>query len=340
MMLVAVALALAGGEASSRFLICSSQDSSSGRTIVYVGEPVHGSDDDIPQVKRAFISEVQQRYGILLPYAGCATAVTRKQAKEGFDYATEYPTRHDASVVVVRWSGDRGQDWSSVANESSKEREPAKSVSATSEASTEERPATSTRAKKTNAQADAEFAAAQALYNQKLAEREKQIEDYQRAQNELERQKAGQREAAQRALAAHDAEMAAHQEVLRQHDAQVAAYKAEVAAAADKARLDSGRRNKLGKASTETDANQCVTSAELLQDAAFKGNTAASVVNGCDKPVDIRICLMRDTGRWNCGATWGVHPQGKWSFSSFHATGQVFVDARTSGSSKPLASPN
>ncbi len=321
------------------FVICSSQDSSSGRTIVYVGEPVHGSYDDIPEFKRAFIGEVEQRYGIHLGYSGCSTADTPKQAKEGFDYQTDYATRHDAGVVVVKWSGDRGQDWSSVVQEPSSEPDPAKDSSSVSEAPADEAASTSTHVKKTNAQADAEFAAAQAQYNREMAEHQKQVDDYKRAQDDFQRRKTEQQTAAQRALASHDADMAAHQEVLRQHEAEVAAYKAEVEGAANQVRADFDKRNNLGKASTETDANICVTSPELQQDAAFKGNTAASVVNGCGKPVDIKICLMRDPGGWNCGVSWGVQPQSKWSYSSFHATGQVFVDARTAGSSKQLASP-
>ena len=94
------------------------------------------------------------------------------------------------------------------------------------------------------------------------------------------------------------------------------------------------------KASTDTDANQCVTSAELRLNDTFKGNTAAYVVNGCGQPVDVRVCLMTESGGWNCGSTAGLQPQGRWSFSSFNATGQVFVDAHTSGSGKPFASPN
>ncbi len=338
MFLVAYALAVAA-DPGSGFLICSSQDSSSGRTIVYVGEPVRGSDGDIPEFKRAFVDEVQQHYGIHLPYSGCATADTRKQAKEGFDYATDYATRHNADVVVVKWSGARGQDWSSGTNEPAGGTKQAVTAPSPSVAAPEEHTATTTHTKQTPAQADAEYAAARAVYEQKLAEQRKQVEEYKRAEAEFKREKVRQRAAAQQALAAHDAEMAAHQEVLRQHEAQVAAYKAEVEHAAQKARSGFDSRNGLGNASTQTDANRCVTSAELQQDAAFKGNTAASVVNGCGKPVDIKICLMRDPGGWNCGVQWGVRPQSKWSFSSFHATGQVFVDARTTDSGRPLASP-
>ena len=89
---------------------------------------------------------------------------------------------------------------------------------------------------------------------------------------------------------------------------------------------------------TDTDANRCVTSAETQLNASFKGNTAATVTNGCGQPVDVQICLMTSKG-WNCGVRTGVQSQSMASFSSFDATGQIFVDARRSSSSKPLASP-
>lgn len=96
-------------------------------------------------------------------------------------------------------------------------------------------------------------------------------------------------------------------------------------------------------ASTDTDANRCVTDAETKLNDTYAGNTSASVLNGCGQPVDVRICLMAEksngTTGWNCGLRNGVPSQGKASFSSFKATGPVFVDARVSGSRTPLAYP-
>jgi hypothetical protein len=94
-----------------------------------------------------------------------------------------------------------------------------------------------------------------------------------------------------------------------------------------------------GRASTDTDANRCVTSPEVRVNDTFQGNTAAYVTNGCGTPVDVRVCLMADKG-WNCGVKWGLASQSSWSHSSFHATGPVFVDAKVAGSSGKLASPN
>ncbi len=111
--------------------------------------------------------------------------------------------------------------------------------------------------------------------------------------------------------------------------------RADAAQAAERARDVGGA----GRASTDTDANRCVSGAQLRENDTFNGNTAAYVVNGCGTPVDVKICLMTDSG-WKCGVTWGLAAQASWSQSAFHATGGVFVDAKTAGSSRALASPN
>lgn len=96
-------------------------------------------------------------------------------------------------------------------------------------------------------------------------------------------------------------------------------------------------------ASTDGDANRCVTTVETRLNATFLGNTSASVTNGCGRPVDVRICLMREkkdgTRGWNCGLDLGVDPQEQAVHSSFGATGEIFVDARVTGSDRKLASP-
>jgi hypothetical protein len=117
------------------------------------------------------------------------------------------------------------------------------------------------------------------------------------------------------------------------------------AAAAERARQQQQQQRSAespvnaGRASTDTDANRCVTQSEVRQNDTTRGNTAAYIVNGCGQPVDVKICLMTETG-WKCGATGGVPSQGSWSYSAFYATGPVFVDAKITGSNRPLASPN
>ena len=115
------------------------------------------------------------------------------------------------------------------------------------------------------------------------------------------------------------------------------------AQAAESARLQqqrsAGNGAGAGHASTDTDANRCVSGADVRENDTTKGNTAAYVSNGCGTPVDVKVCLMTESG-WKCGVTWGLASQGSWSFSAFRATGAVFVDAKTAGSSRPLAAPN
>jgi hypothetical protein len=138
---------------------------------------------------------------------------------------------------------------------------------------------------------------------------------------------------AQREQQARDAQREQELAAQRQREADAAA-----AEQREKARIAAEKASQA--ASTDTDANRCISSAETRANDTFEGNTSASVVNGCGEPVDVRICLMTDTSRgWNCGVVYGVAPQAKGSFSSFHASGQVFVDARLSSSKKPLAQP-
>ena len=179
---------------------------------------------------------------------------------------------------------------------------------------------------------EAEFRARQAEYELKLADQQRQVEAFKRAQDEVERTKAANQAKAEAAAAKFKAQQDAYADTLRRNGQQQEAAK--------KLMADWDARNGLkAKASTDTDANQCVMRAGTQLNANFKGNTAASIVNGCGQPVDVRICLMTSTKGWNCGASYGVGSQGKWSWSSFDATGPVFVDARVSSSSRPLAQP-
>jgi hypothetical protein len=125
--------------------------------------------------------------------------------------------------------------------------------------------------------------------------------------------------------------LAAEKARLQKEIADAKAERDRLAAEAEKRRRES--------ASTDTDANRCVTSPSLRQNDTFQGNTAAYVTNGCGTPVDVRICLMTEEKGWNCGMTYALQPQASWSWSSMHATGQTFMDARVQGSNKPMASP-
>jgi hypothetical protein len=208
------------------------------------------------------------------------------------------------------------------------------------------------------AEADAEFEAerarkAAAWQQQTQANEQALADSMQRLRDTTARAQAQQADALARQRAQADAQAAAERqrqaELIRQANQRQEAEAARLAAqrqqyeqqradaqAAERARQ---QQSSAGHASTDTDANRCVTQTEVRQNDTFQGNTAAYVVNGCGAPVDVRMCLMTDSG-WKCGATWGLAPQARWSHSAFRATGPVFVDARTAGSNRRLASPN
>jgi hypothetical protein len=69
--------------------------------------------------------------------------------------------------------------------------------------------------KKTNAQADSEFAIAQAEYEKQLVAQEKQVEEYKRAQEEVARKKQEQKAAAEQAAADYQRQLEAHARTVR-----------------------------------------------------------------------------------------------------------------------------
>lgn len=228
-----------------------------------------------------------------------------------------------------------------------------KASSPTSEPSPKE------QAESATATADAETAriaareAREAEFQAKLAAHEAGVAEYERKVAERETEIARQQaelaadavEAA-RVKAAYEAKMDAHRRELAEANRRQQAYftaQRQHAQCVNGDReaceaLETGELADAGEASTDTDANRCVTSAETRTNAAFKGNTSASVLNGCGQKVDVRICLKK-AAAWNCGTIWGVDPQERATHSSFGATGEVFVDARVSSSKQPLASP-
>lgn len=152
----------------------------------------------------------------------------------------------------------------------------------------------------------------------------------QQRQAEADAQAQAQRERETAAEAAAQAE--------REREAAAAEAERERVAEQEREQRERAEANAKMQASTNTDATRCVSQPELRANDTYQGNTAAYVSNGCGTPVDVRICLMRDNG-WNCGMTNGLAPQASWSWSSFRATGQVFMDARVSGSGRTLNSP-
>jgi len=85
---------------------------------------------------------------------------------------------------------------------------------------------TSKRHKMTNAEADAKFAADKAEYEKKLAEQQKQVDDFKRAQDEVARKKQEQKLAAERAAADYQRQLEAHAQTVRNQQLE---YEKEVA---------------------------------------------------------------------------------------------------------------
>ena len=173
---------------------------------------------------------------------------------------------------------------------------------------------------------------------------------------EQERQKAAHaaaQEEARKVQAAHDAKMEAHRRrladaqrareewlaVKRRHDRCMggdrrACEDMDAGKPIDEEQLASSEEPK----TSDDDARTCVSRPVVSASGTFKGQTAAVVFNGCKTAVDVRVCLLRTRG-WNCGVTWGLQPQDRWTHTSFETQGEVFWDARVSGSNEPLASP-
>ena len=82
------------------------------------------------------------------------------------------------------------------------------------------------RPKMTNAEADAKFAAEKAEYENKLAQQQKQVDDFKRAQDEVARKKQEQKLAAEQAAAAHQRQLEAHAQTVRNQQLE---YQKEVA---------------------------------------------------------------------------------------------------------------
>ena len=146
-----------------------------------------------------------------------------------------------------------------------------------------------------------------------------------------------------RAKAEHERTLALHQQSQANAAAEQQAYQREVAAAAERvaayqvALADQSRKS--SAASTNDDPNTCITRPEFRSNDGFAGNTSASVINGCPQKVDIVLCLKRTAGDWTCGAQFGILTQGKMSYATRNATGEIFVDAITYGGGGKLKRP-
>ena len=134
---------------------------------------------------------------------------------------------------------------------------------------------TPSRHKMTNAEADAKFAADKAEYEKKLAEQQRQVDDFKRAQDEVARKKQEQKLAAERAAADYQRQLEAHAQTIRNQQLE---YQKEVARPAGVANAvyrgfwgpdcDTARKSATLGAGTSTTTR-------------FKEVTARTETNGC-----------------------------------------------------------
>lgn len=94
-----------------------------------------------------------------------------------------------------------------------------------------------------------------------------------------------------------------------------------------------------GSASTDSDANMCISGVTLGPDPNCKHGNSAAVVNNCPQKVDARICIMTTKGKWNCGVVSGIQPGQRRSYASCFSTGRTFVSARSSSSNNRFGNP-
>jgi len=179
---------------------------------------------------------------------------------------------------------------------------------------------------------EAEFQRKQAAYESGLAEQKRQVEEFERAEAEFARKKAEQQAKADAVMEAFRRQSDAHAELMRKHSEENTAYREKIA------RLATPQTT--AKASTNDDPNTCVTRPEIRLNDGGRGNTFASVINGCPQKVDIIVCLKRTSGKWSCGATFGVLHQSKATYNLSDSTGETFVDAVTYGGDGKLKRPD
>ncbi|NUT01532.1 MAG: hypothetical protein HOP96_11205 [Sphingomonas sp.] len=139
-----------------------------------------------------------------------------------YDIGRAQDWRPDAKAGVVGVS-----DWSGRVS-SVVEAEPEPEADAPSPRKSEEAASSDAprRPKMTNAEADAKYEADMAEYNKKLAEQQKQVADFKRAEDEVARKKQEQKLAAERAAADYQRQLEAHAQTVRNQQLE---YEKEVA---------------------------------------------------------------------------------------------------------------
>jgi hypothetical protein len=288
--------------------------------------------------------------GLNAPYAGCSTSYTPEKAFKGLDYAEDFAHRQKGRFEVVEWAPSGGRV---IKRGERPDTQNSKTLAGETKAADSPSNKTTETAGKTRAEYEAEWQAKLAAHETALAEYNQKTEAREAEIARQQSQHTAAQEEAQRARQAHEAKMEAHRlqlaeaqrrreewlAVKRRHDRCVAGDRQACENMAAGKPASDEKLAEAGKPKTSDDeARTCVTSPVVSASKTWKGALQAVAFNGCTKPVDIRICLLR-SGGWNCGMQWGVKPQDRFTHFSFETKGEIFWDARMAGSSLPLASP-
>ena len=283
-------------------------------------------------------------------YGGCNVEESEKDAVWRRGVFTEHDPNFPKTLVEVTWTGPIAKPKNAVATDRKGDKAsktPADAAAAQKDAG----PSAAELAAERRAEAERRFQEKQAKYEADMkawqAELDEQKAEEERKQAKLQAAKA---EAA-KALATFEEQQEAHRKerekyaqlLLEHHSAQqrraLCAVGDKAACAAVDKPVAAAAQNVAGKASTDTDARQCVSEPVVSDSKVWKNALQAVVTNGCPAAVDVRICFLRNGGKWNCGVQWGVQPQDQWTWWSTETAGEIFWDARTSGSSRQLGSP-
>lgn len=334
---------------------CSTQISSGAVTTVYSSGIFRAPNSSYAtrDFAQAF-KELLSSQGLNAPYANCSTSDTTDKAFKWLDYSEEHALKMKARFKVVNWApaggqmirrGDRVEPQKSGT-------QPTEAKPAVSKSTTATQPAPS--AGKTRAEYEAGWQAKLQKYEAERKAWQAKIAA-QKAEEERKRAAhAAAQEKARKVQQAYETKMTMFGRVLEEQKRRQREYEAALAqnnrcrdgdlqACTD---IKAGRlttaENKLAEAekpkTSDDDARTCVTEPVVSASKTWKGAMQAVAFNGCKKPVDIRICLLR-TGGWNCALQWGVKPQDRFTHSSFETQGEIFWDARVTGSNEALASP-
>lgn len=89
----------------------------------------------------------------------------------------------------------------------------------------------------------------------------------------------------------------------------------------------------------EASPSSCLSSTEPAKGTMCKEELTVTVTNVCVAPIDMRICMTKVNGKWDCRAKYGVKPGKTGLFGWCGGSGRVFEDFRYSPSNSKFKVP-